>query len=1134
MKWLKLPRLDGYLPEGMEREYRRYYLKDDVRTASISMVFLTILLVAFAYNDYALFGLTPTFYYLIALRSIYLVYFIGLIVYLRKNRNPVNFDWNLFVWLILSAVMVAAINLTRPSSYIGNIPIDVVLITIIYLGMPMRLMFRTTGGLLFMLAESLNLFLLHPAALGPAIYASVVALLMANIIGIYVSGRLYSFRRSEFKAREEESHALDLLNETGKMASVGGWEFDVKTRLQTWTDEVYRIHELEPGHRITVDDTIKFYAAEAVPVITEAIQHAVIFGEPFDLELPFITATGNRRWVRTVGKAYSENGLITKVGGTFQDITAAKEAEDIVKRRSEQWQTTFDAISDLISIQDKDFKLIRVNKAYADAFQVRPEELIGKHCYEIVHNSSGPILNCPHEQVIACKSGVTQEVFEPLLGIYMEVSCSPIFSEKGELEGTVHIVKDITERKQAEEKLEHSSHLNRLILDSAGEGIIGLDKQGNHTFVNLAAAKMLGYEVDELIDKHSHSTWHYKKPDGSPYANEECPIYEALKDGAIHRIDNEVFWKKDGTNFLVEYSSTPIQEEGKVAGTVVVFNDITERKRAEEKLKESEAKYRAVIEAAVDQIFMIDSEMKILSMNSFAAGFFHKKPEDMVGKSLTEIFPKQIAASTSANIQKVFETGIDIKIEEILAFGDKNMWNSTSLSPMKDLNGKVVAVIGIVRDITEHRKIEEERQKAAERIQDLYNNAPAGYHSLDKDGAYVRVNDTELAWLGYKRDELIGKKKFTDILTDESRKVFLRNFPVFKERGWVKDLEFELVRKDGTIFPTLVNATALKDEAGNFLMSRTTLFDITEVKRLQKMVTESEKKFRTILEEINDSYFELDLAGNFTFVNNALCRVLRVTKEEVVGANFRSITILDEINDILAQFVRVRETGEPHKGLTFRLTRKDGVTEFAEISISPQKDDHGKIIGFRCVGRDVTERMELQSKLAIIAMHDALTGLPNRLLLYDRFNVACAQAQRNKRKLAIMELDLDHFKTINDSLGHAAGDELLKAMADRLTALVRKSDTVARLGGDEFVVLIPEFTNIKDVLKTAQKILSAFQDPSIANGQELQVTTSIGIAVFPRDGSNIEDLLKAADAAMYYTKEHGRNSYKLSGDKARA
>ncbi len=131
-----------------------------------------------------------------------------------------------------------------------------------------------------------------------------------------------------------------------------------------------------------------------------------------------------------------------------------------------------------------------------------------------------------------------------------------------------------------------------------------------------------------------------------------------------------------------------------------------------------------------------------------------------------------------------------------------------------------------------------------------------------------------------------------------------------------------MIRKDSTIFSTLVNATALKDEAGNFLMSRTTLFDITEVKRLQKAIAESEKRFRTILEEMNDSYFELDLGGNFTFVNNAFCRVLRVTREEVVGANFRSISILDEINDIVAEFIRVRETGEPHKGLIFRLARQ--------------------------------------------------------------------------------------------------------------------------------------------------------------------------------------------------------------------
>ncbi|MGA9049514.1 MAG: PAS domain S-box protein [Dehalococcoidia bacterium] len=1004
MKWPGLLRLDGYLPEGMEREYRRYRLKDDVRTASISIVIITILLVAFAYNDYALFGLTPTFYYLIAIRSIYLFINIGLIISLQKNRSPVKFDWNLLIWFIFSGLVVSAINLTRPNSYIGDIPIDVVLILIIYLGVPMRLMFRATGGILFMLAESLNLLFLHRAALGTTIYASLVALLMANIIGIYASSRLYSFRRSEFKAREEESHTLDLLNETGEMASVGGWEFDVKTRLQTWTNEVYRIHEMEPGRRITADEGIKYYSPEAVPVIYEAVQHAVIFGEPFDLELPLITAKGNRRWVHAVGKAYSENGLITRVGGTIQDITAVKKADDIIKRTSEQWQATFDAISDLVSIQDKDFRLIRVNKAYADAFQVRPEELVGKHCYEIVHMSSVPIPNCPHEKAVECKSGVIEEVFEPRLGMYMEVSCSPIFNDSGELEGTVHIVKNITERKKADEKLRESEKQYREMLDFLPISAFEIDTAARIISFNQTALKVFGYSEEDYIAGMNASQFFSPKELQRFGEN-----FGKVMEGKSIPGDEYSFLRKDGSTFIGLIYAAPVIRQNKLAG-----------------------------------------------------------------------------------------------------------------------------VRGAIVDITRRKQIEEERQKASERIQDLYNNAPAGYHSLDKEGVYVQVNDTELAWIGYTRDEVIGKIKFVDLLSPESRKDFAVNFPLFKQRGWLKDVETEIVRKDGTVMSALVSATAVKDEAGNFLMSRTTLFDITEVRRLQKTISESEKRFRTILEEMNDSYFELDLAGNFTFVNNAFCRVLRVTREEVIGANFRSITILDEINNIVSQFVRVRETGEPHKGLIFRLARKDGVIEFAEISISPQKDEHGNVVGYRCVGRDVTERMELQNKLAVLAMHDALTGLPNRSLLYDRFNIACAQAQRHKKKLAAMELDLDNFKTINDTLGHAAGDELLKATADRLTALVRKSDTVARLGGDEFVVLIPEFTNVKDVIKAAQKILAAFQKPLAIDGRDLQVTTSIGIAIYPRDGSNIEDLLKVADAAMYYTKEHGRNSYKLSGDKARA
>ncbi|MEW6418587.1 MAG: PAS domain S-box protein [Nitrospirota bacterium] len=144
------------------------------------------------------------------------------------------------------------------------------------------------------------------------------------------------------------------------------------------------------------------------------------------------------------------------------------------------------------------------------------------------------------------------------------------------------------ERKRTEEVIERLHRQNELVLHSAGEGIFGLDRQGKHTFVNPAAAKMLGYEVEELIGQPSHQIWHHSRTDGSPYPEEECPIYAAYKDGTVHHVRDEFFWRKDGTGFPVEYTSTPILEDGKLVGAVVTFKDITERKKTEEALRKSE------------------------------------------------------------------------------------------------------------------------------------------------------------------------------------------------------------------------------------------------------------------------------------------------------------------------------------------------------------------------------------------------------------------------------------------------------------------------------------------------------------------------------------------------------------------
>jgi diguanylate cyclase (GGDEF)-like protein len=194
------------------------------------------------------------------------------------------------------------------------------------------------------------------------------------------------------------------------------------------------------------------------------------------------------------------------------------------------------------------------------------------------------------------------------------------------------------------------------------------------------------------------------------------------------------------------------------------------------------------------------------------------------------------------------------------------------------------------------------------------------------------------------------------------------------------------------------------------------------------------------------------------------------------------------------------------------------------------RNKEGKIIGFRSISRDITERKRFEEKLAVMATHDHLTGLPNRILLSDRLMVGSALARRSGYRLAILMLDLDRFKIVNDTLGHSVGDELLKAVGQRLSSMMRKSDTISRIGGDEFVLVLPQISQIDDVTKFAQRILGAFQEPFVFGKNRLQVTTSVGIAIYPDDGTDIENLLKNADSAMYWVKEHGRSKYKYYRD----
>ncbi len=296
--------------------------------------------------------------------------------------------------------------------------------------------------------------------------------------------------------------------------------------------------------------------------------------------------------------------------------------------------------------------------------------------------------------------------------------------------------------------------------------------------------------------------------------------------------------------------------------------------------------------------------------------------------------------------------------------------------------------------------------------------------------------------------------------------------------------------------------------------------EIDQYHQTEETLREKEQRYRTILEGIQDAYYEVDIRGNFTFFNHRMCEMLGYSEEEMMGMNNRNY--LDDFNVKLVYqtFNHVFRTEEPSNGFDWKLIRKDKSEIWVNASISLIKNKKGGKIGFRGIVRDITQQKEMEKNLHLMAYYDELTGLANRSLLHDRFEKAIARAYRYKSLLAVYVVDMNRTKDINDTLGHAAGDELIKGVAHRLELSVRESDTVARTGGDEFVILGEGIELEKGAWALGEKIIKNVKDsPFIIQGSTIFQEVSVGFSLYPLDGQAKEDLLRQADIAMYYAKE---------------
>jgi len=405
----------------------------------------------------------------------------------------------------------------------------------------------------------------------------------------------------------------------------------------------------------------------------------------------------------------------------------------------------------------------------------------------------------------------------------------------------------------------------------------------------------------------------------------------------------------------------------------------------------------------------------------------------------------------------------------------------------------------------------------------IISNAGIGIYIV-LHGKFVYVSQLYQKLTGYSEAELIGTYSLNNIYPDDRKMVREDAIKSLKEQR-LEPYEYRFVNKKNEVMWVLETITPIVYKGERATLG--SFMDITGRKLSEEALRQNEEKYRTILESIQESYFEVDLTGNFTFCNDSMSRLTGCSKEELLGVNYKQFINEETAKEVFQAFNKVYSTGEPAKGFNWQIIGKNGFERYIEASVSLKKDSSGKLTGFRGIIHDITERKRIEQQINYMATHDVLTGLPNRLMFSQLLNHAIRTAQRHKRQLAVFFIDLDRFKAINDSLGHEAGDRLLKEIAKRFKKSLRSVDVVSRLGGDEFVILIEEVNELSQISNIAHKILTATIKPMVLTGEECRITASIGISLYPKDGSDEQSLMKNADMAMYFAKEEGKNNYQF-------
>lgn len=558
--------------------------------------------------------------------------------------------------------------------------------------------------------------------------------------------------------------------------------------------------------------------------------------------------------------------------------------------------------------------------------------------------------------------------------------------------------------------------------------------------------------------------------------------------------------------------------------TAEILGNAILRNRVDEAMRKAEERYRLLFERNLAGVFRTTPEGRVLDSNAACARIFgFDSREDLIAVRATNLYFGD--DSRARYLAQLREKGVLSNHEILMRRKDGSpIWvmENVSLVPAQDGGDEVIE--GTLLDITEWKSSQELLRNSEENFRILVEQMRDGVVRVDANEVIEYANSRFGQIVGYEPHELVGRSVF-DFLHQDDRSI-LEAKAASRFHGVSDRYEIRIRRKSGEIGWLEVGGSPVTDATASVVGSIGVITDVTQRKRADDALRDSEARYRLMADNSTDLIARLAPDGTFVYASPASRALLGFEPEELIGKNVEQFVFRDDLNAVQKCQNRVL-TLALSSTVAYRMQRKDGKYIWFETTGRAVRDDDGNVTEIISVSRDVTERRLVEEQIEYRAYHDSLTGLPNRELFKDRLNVAIAHARRLKTHVAVLFLDLDHFKLVNDTFGHSVGDRLLQEVAERIAVSIREEDSVARMGGDEFTLLVSDLTHESDATKIARKLLEAVGKPMNIEGHELYITTSVGISMFPNDGEDAEALLKNADTAMYRAKEVGRNNYQL-------